>query len=286
MNILDYLKAWPLYVLPHHALSRVIFRLTRIESPAVPHAIKIFSRLFNVDLDEAQSCEPDSYRTFNEFFTRPLRPELRPLAEGNAVLVSPVDGKISQVGRIEDGRIFQAKGHEYSALELLGGSMQRALPFTKGQFMTIYLSPRDYHRIHMPLAGKLLEQVYVPGRLFSVADHTVKTVPRLFARNERVVAVFDTDFGKMALVLVGAINVAAIETVWDGLITPPNGKDISTKTFDDVALDKGEEMGRFNMGSTVVMLFENPDVTWENLCDAGVPVRLGVKLGEYPVASE
>jgi phosphatidylserine decarboxylase len=279
-NISDYLKSWPLYVLPHHFLSRIVFKLTRISSPRlVPFAIRQFSKLFKVNLDEAVNPDPAGYATFNEFFTRALKPELRPVAAGDDVLVSPVDGAVSQFGRIEQGRIFQAKGHDYSALELLGGDAERAAPFMKGQFMTIYLSPRDYHRIHMPLTGELLEQVYVPGRLFSVAGHTARTVPRLFARNERVVTVFDTAFGKMAMVLVGAINVAAIETVWDGLITPPNGKAIRTWEYTGLTLEKGEEMGRFNMGSTVILLLENPQLAWEAFCKAGVSLQLGQQTG-------
>ncbi|PID34035.1 MAG: phosphatidylserine decarboxylase [Thiotrichales bacterium] len=280
MNISDYLKSWPLYVLPHHFLSRIIFRLTRIRSPLVPRVIRWFVGAFKVNLDEAVNPNPASYDTFNEFFTRPLKPELRPIAAGENVLVSPVDGAISQFGTIQSGRIFQAKGHDYSALELLAGDSERARPFIDGQFMTIYLSPRDYHRIHMPVTGTLSEQVYIPGRLFSVAGHTARTVPRLFARNERVVAMFDTAFGKMALVLVGAINVAAIETVWDGLITPPNGREIQTKRYDGRAVyEKGVEMGRFNMGSTVVMLFEN-QWDWQAACVPDQTVQLGQKLAE------
>lgn len=279
MSISDILKSWPLYILPHHLISRQVFRLTRVQCPRmVPRAIRLFSRIFKVNLEEAVNPDPASYKSFNEFFTRPLKPELRPLAEGANVLTSPVDGRISQMGKIEDGRIFQAKGHEYSALELLGGDEQRAAPFMHGQFMTIYLSPRDYHRIHMPLAGKLLEQVYVPGRLFSVAGHTVRTIPRLFARNERVVAMFDTDFGKIAMVLVGAINVAAIETVWDGLITPPQGWGIKRQVFPEVALEKGAEMGRFNMGSTVILLLENAGLQWQNGLMQDKPLKLGEHL--------
>ena len=276
MNLSDFIKSWPLYLLPHHFISRLVFRLTRIQCPrVVPAAIRLFSKIFNVNLEEAVNPDPASYPTFNAFFTRPLKPALRPLAAGNSVLVSPVDGRVSQMGKIEEGRIFQAKGHEYSALELLGGDENRAAPFMNGQFMTIYLSPRDYHRIHMPLTATLTEQVYVPGRLFSVAGHTARTIPRLFARNERVVAMFDTDFGKLAMVLVGAINVAAIETVWDGLVTPPQGWGVKRQTFPDVSLAKGEEMGRFNMGSTVILLLEQGQIPWNKTLGADVAVQLG-----------
>lgn len=283
MNLLDILKAWPLYILPHHFISRLVFRLTRIQCPTlVPPAIRLFSKVFKVNLAEALNPDPASYPTFNAFFTRPLQPALRPIAAGNQVLVSPVDGRISQMGKIEAGRIFQAKGHEYSAVELLGGDEARAAPFMQGQFMTIYLSPRDYHRIHMPLTGTLTEQVYVPGRLFSVAGHTVRTIPRLFARNERVVTLFDTEFGKLAMVLVGAINVAAIETVWDGLITPPQGWGVKRQVFPDVHLAKGAEMGRFNMGSTVILLLENPNLAWNQALGADVALQLGQSLANLP----
>ncbi len=279
MNMIDILKSWPLYILPHHFISRLVFRLTRIQCPTVvPRAIRLFSSIFKVNMDEAVNPDPASYKTFNAFFTRPLKPELRPIAEGENVLTSPVDGRISQMGKIEAGRIFQAKGHYYSALELLGGDERRAEAFMNGQFMTIYLSPRDYHRIHMPLSGKLSEQVYVPGRLFSVAGHTVRTIPRLFARNERVVAMFDTEFGKMAMVLVGAINVAAIETVWDGLVTPPQGWGVKRQVFPDVVLEKGAEMGRFNMGSTVIVLMEHNDFKWKDRLSGDKALKLGEHL--------
>jgi phosphatidylserine decarboxylase len=282
MNISDILKSWPLYILPHHFISRLVFRLTRVNCPTlVPGAIRLFSDIFKVNLDEAANPDPESYPTFNAFFTRALKAGLRPIAEGENVLACPVDGRISQMGKIEEGRIFQAKGHYYSALELLGGDETRAAPFMDGQFMTIYLSPRDYHRIHMPLAGKLTEQVYIPGRLFSVAGHTARTIPRLFARNERVVALFDTEFGKLAMVLVGAINVAAIETVWDGLVTPPQGWGVKRQVFPDVSLVKGEEMGRFNMGSTVILLLEKGNVEWEQALASDSPVMLGQMLASF-----
>jgi phosphatidylserine decarboxylase len=281
MTLLDALKSWPLYILPHHLISRWVFRLTRIQCPnVVPAAIQLFSNIFKVNLDEAVNPDPASYPTFNAFFTRPLKPALRPIAAGTQVLVSPVDGRISQMGKIEAGRIFQAKGHDYSALELLGGDDARAAPFMNGQFMTIYLSPRDYHRIHMPLTATLTEQVYVPGRLFSVAGHTARAIPRLFARNERVVAMFDTEFGKLAMVLVGAINVAAIETVWDGLVTPPQGWGVKRQVFPNVSLEKGVEMGRFNMGSTVILLLEQGNIPWDKALSADVALCVGQALAD------
>lgn len=254
-SFLDYLKSGSLYFLPHHAISRVIFKLTRIESPLVPKAITVFSNAFNVNLEEAVNPDPKNYKTFNEFFTRELKPDLRPIT--NSKITSPVDGTISQFGDIKDGQLLQAKGINYSLDQLLGDNQERSKHFKNGQFITIYLSPKDYHRIHMPCSGKLCEQTHVPGRLFSVANHTVKTIKGIFARNERVIATFDTKYGPMAMILVGAINVAAIETVWAGLITPPKGETITSKNYKDkeIKLEKGKEMGRFNMGSTVILLF-------------------------------
>ena len=274
-SLTDYIKSWPLYALPHHAISRLIYKLTRTKSAYVPKAIMKFSKAFNVDLQQAINPDPNSYKTFNEFFTRSIKAELRPIAESD--LVSPVDGCISQIGAIKQGEIFQAKGHNYTAQALLGGDATLASKFNQGQFTTIYLSPKDYHRIHMPCSGKLKQQIHIPGRLFSVAPHTARTVPNLFARNERVVALFDTEYGEMAMVLVGAINVAAIETVWDGLITPPKGKKLSSKDYTgkQISLEKGEEMGRFNMGSTVILLFTEEAPLFNQEMVAELPLIMG-----------
>jgi phosphatidylserine decarboxylase len=276
-SILDYIKLAAVYSLPQHAISRLIYKTTRIESNLVPYAIRQFSKAFNVNLDEAINSQPEHYKTFNEFFTRPIKPELRPIASGNNTICSPVDGTISQIGSIKDGQIFQAKGHHFTAQELLGGDEERAHCFQNGQFTTIYLSPRDYHRIHSPLSAELIEQVYIPGRLYSVAPFTVKTLNGIFARNERVAAIFNTEFGRMAVVLVGAINVAAIETVWDGLVTPPAKKNIGLKNYTDqnIVLTKGDELGRFNMGSTVILLFENGNLQWETALKAESPLKMG-----------
>ena len=276
-TLTDRLKSWPLYVLPHHLLSRIVFKLTRIEGRLVPTIIKIFVRLFNVELDEATHASPNSYKSFNEFFTRTLKDDARPLHTGD--LVCPVDGRVSQLGPIESGTIVQAKNHSYQLAELLGGRVEDCTPFVNGRFATLYLSPRDYHRIHMPVTGKLCSMHYIPGRLFSVAPHTVRVVPRLFARNERVVALFDTSAGKMAMVLVGAINVAAIETVWEGLITPPVRPEIVYKDYesDFLTLEKGTEMGRFNMGSTVIVLLERGGLHSD--LNPGDPVRMGQSFG-------
>jgi len=275
-SLLDYLKSGSLYFLPHHAVSRVVFKLTRIQSPLVPKAIELFSKSFKVNLEDAINPDPKSYATFNEFFTRKLKPELRPIASSK--IVSPVDGTISQFGDIVNSSLVQAKGVTYTLDQLLGGKLEQSNRFAKGQFITIYLSPRDYHRIHMPCSGDLIEQTHIPGRLFSVAKHTVNTIKGIFARNERVVATFDTEYGHMAMILVGAINVAAIETVWAGLITPPKGKSISSKKYSagEVSLKKGEEMGRFNMGSTVILLFAEGAPRLKD----GLKVDQGLLMGE------
>lgn len=277
-SLTDYLKSGSLYFLPHHAVSRVVFKLTRIKSRFVPKAITLFSKAFDVDLAEALNPDPTSYVTFNEFFTRELKAGSRPIATSK--ITSPVDGTISQFGKIENGQILQAKGISYSLDQLLGGNKDRSDKFSNGQFITIYLSPKDYHRIHMPCTGKLVEHTHIPGRLFSVAKHTVNTVKGIFSRNERVVAVFETEYGAMAMVLVGAINVAAIETVWAGLITPPKGETITGKSYRDknINLEKGEEMGRFNMGSTVILVFaENAPELMETL-QVDQSLKLGDKL--------
>jgi len=279
-TLLDYLKSGSLYALPHHAISRIVYKLTRIESSLVTPAIKAFSKAFGVNLEEAKNPDPSSYSSFNRFFTREIKPELRPIASSS--IVSPVDGTVSQSGLIREGRIFQAKGQDYSVQELLACSDEEAKKFSAGQFATIYLSPKDYHRIHMPFKGNLREQVHVPGRLFSVAPHTVKTVARIFARNERVVANFDTEFGRMSMVLVGAINVAAIETVWDGLVTPPKGKVVSNKHYEpgEVVLEKAQEMGRFNMGSTVIIVMEQQSPSLSSDLLEGLPLKLGQAISD------
>ncbi len=273
----DYLKAYPFYWLPHHFISRIVYRLTRIESSWVEPAIRKFSSVFNVNLSEARVQDLSTFKTFNEFFTRELKADARPVDSTQNVLVCPVDGTISQARDITDGAIFQAKGHHYTTTALLGGDPSLSAPFKHGLFSTIYLSPRDYHRIHMPCDATLTHQVYIPGRLFSVAPFTVNTIPGLFARNERVAALFDTKYGRMAMVLVGAINVAAIETVWGGLVTPPARKTIQTKSYktDTIHLKKGEEMGRFNMGSTIVWLMESADFTPCRPNEPGTPVKMG-----------
>jgi len=269
------------YLLPHHLLARPVYGLTRVRwRPLKDLLIRVFARHFRVDLREALSPDPASYAHFNAFFTRELRPGARPIAGPESALISPADGVLSQVGDIGDGRIFQAKGRDYALLELLGGDGERAASFQGGRFATIYLSPRDYHRVHMPLAGRLREMVHVPGRLFSVNPVTTRLVPRLFARNERVLCLFEGPVGPMAVILVGAIFVGGIETVWHGEVTPR--RDLLTAVrYDEpaVRLDKGAELGRFNMGSTVILLFPPGKVSWDAHRLPGSKVRMGDRLG-------
>lgn len=281
----DYLFAWPQYLLPHHALSRIVLAATRCETHWWKNLlIRAFRRRFDIDMNLAQQPDALTYPSFNAFFTRALRGDARPVADDISSIACPVDGRVSQAGQIAGDRIFQAKGRDYSLRELLGGDADLAERFQGGEFATLYLSPRDYHRIHMPLDGRLTETLYVPGRLFSVAPHTVRSVPRVFARNERLVALFDTDAGPMAMILVGALFVACIETVWAGVVTPPHGYRIRrqdfTASFPPVQLARGAEMGRFNMGSTVILLFGKQRVAWTRELTADQPVRMGERIGQ------
>ena len=279
----DYLKSTPFYFLPHHFISRILFYVARVRwTPFKNFSIRTYMAIKTVKMSEAEEENPLNYATLNAFFTRALKTRVRPRAEGEKTLLCPVDGTVSQAQKIEDGRIFQAKGHDYSLLELVGGIKKLAKPFQNGYFSTLYLSPCDYHRIHMPLSGTLTDMVYVPGRLFSVAPHTVKTVARLFARNERVVCAFETDMGPMIMVLVGAVNVSAIDTVWAGAITPPSKGKIKHTQYakGEVSLEKGAEMGRFNLGSTVVMLLPE-NVQLDDSIVHDNTVRLYQALGSY-----
>lgn len=282
MNLKYFLTVLPQYLLPHHALSGLMSKLTHCQNRTWKNLfIKTVIRLYGVDMSEAKHQNLDDFPSFNHFFTRELKEGVRTIAAEADAIACPADGIVSQAGSIENGKIFQAKGHSYTALELLGGDIGRATAFANGTFATIYLSPKDYHRLHMPLTGKLKEMVHIPGRLFSVNAATVEAVPNLFARNERVVCIFDTEAGPMALVLIGAIFVSSIETVWHGVVTPPTIRTPSTWHYDDSlpALQKGAEMGRFNMGSTIIVLFGKDKVIWNDDLLAGKPVQLGERIG-------
>ena len=276
------LAGWLFIILPHHFISRIVFHLTRIHGPLVQPMIRAFIKAYDVDMSQATVQDIREFKTFNEFFVRSLKPEARPIAEGESDLASPVDGTVSQCGDIMNDHLLQAKGHFYSVQDLLGGDEKLAELFSGGRFATIYLAPYNYHRIHMPIDGLLQKMIHVPGRLFSVAQWTVRAIPNLFARNERVVCLFDTPSGPMAMILVGAINVAAIETVWAGLVTPPMGKRISEFDYQhtEKKYAKGEEMGRFNMGSTVILLTTDK-VEWSQQLNAGQVLRMGELIGVY-----
>lgn len=285
VSLRDRLLATPFYILPHHAISGLMFRLARIRwRPMKNLIIRVYTRLNAVKMEEAVIEDKYAYEHLNAFFTRALKPERRPFDESTGSWLCPVDGSVSQAKNIEHGRIFQAKGHDYSLLELLGGDEQRAIPFENGRFATLYLSPRDYHRIHMPVKGQLTHMSYIPGRLFSVATHTVNVIPGLFARNERCVCYFDTDYGPMAMVLVGAINVSAIETVWHGLVTADAGK---IRRIDygknDVVLERGAEMGRFNLGSTVIVIGTD-QLKWDDSIQPNAEIKLGQCLGKQLIS--
>ena len=277
------------YPLPHHFLSRLMWLLTRLQMGVLTHwMIATFVRHFRVNMDEAADSNVSAYASFNKFFTRALKPGVRAIVSGNGQLACPVDGTISQAGAIHQNRLFQAKGHDYTLESLLGGDTALAAEFANGTFATIYLSPRDYHRIHMPDAGRLRRTLFVPGRLFSVNSATARQVPGLFARNERLVCIFDTTHGPMAVILVGALFVGSMETVWDGAIAPPwlpGAKPVDTqKTGANITLERGMEMGRFNMGSTVILLFGENAMQLDSALRESQPVKLGQLLGEWASA--
>ena len=271
------------YITPQLGVSNLAGRLADNDrSPALKNrVIKWFIGRYGVDMSEAAEPNPEAYATFNDFFTRELKPGIRPLADGEKTLVSPVDGAISQLGQVTGDRIFQAKGQSFSLSELLGGEEATTAPFADGEFSTIYLSPKDYHRIHMPMAGTLRQMIHVPGKLFSVNPVTAENVPNLFARNERVVCIFDTASGPMALVLVGAMIVGSVETRWAGVVVPGSRQVTSTLYEGEQAIsfDKGEEMGRFRLGSTVIVVMPKGAVSWNSNQVAGKTVRMGEAFG-------
>ena len=269
------------YILPHRALSRVVYWATRWTfGPWKNFLIGKIVRSYQVDMTEAAQSDPFAYSHFNAFFTRKLRPDARQADTAPGALVSPADGRISQAGPIVDGRIFQAKGQDYSAAELLGDETAAA-PYRNGRFVTIYLSPRDYHRVHMPLRGVLKETVHIPGRIFSVAPFAVDAIPRLFARNERLVCHFEGEQGPFSVVMVGAILVSSVATVWDGLVIPPYAPSIRRKSFagQNITLDRFAEMARFNMGSTVIVLLPEGKAELDTLTSQQV-IKVGQRLGE------
>lgn len=282
-SLTERLFALLLTVLPHHLLSRAMYAVTRCTWPPLKdRLIRWAVGHYRIDLDEVVDDDLDDYASFNAFFTRALLPEARPVDRAQGSIVSPVDAEVSQAGPIESNLMLQAKGHHFTLKALLGDSAL-ADRFVGGRYATLYLSPRDYHRIHMPVDGHLQRMIHVPGRLFSVNQGTTRAVPDLFARNERIVNIFDTPAGPMALIMVGAIFVGSMDTVWAGSVAPADRRATHWR-YDGIAetpvdLSKGEEMGRFNMGSTVILLFAKDRVAWDEKLAAGNRVRVGQRIG-------
>ena len=276
--MIDQLKILGQYILPKHLVTLLAGKLADAKmGKFTTFLITHFIKKFNIDMDEAKHSDPAYFDTFNNFFTRELKEELRPLVEGDDNLATPVDGCISQQGDIKQGRLFQAKGHDFSLRELLGGRDDVATPFDDGIFSTVYLSPKDYHRIHMPITGKLEKMIFIPGDLFSVNPLTAENVPNLFARNERAVAIFSTAIGPMAMVLVGATIVGSIETVWAGTLRAQKNKEVQYWDYLDqeIILEKGAEMGRFKLGSTIVALFPKGSIEFSDTLAPSSVTRLG-----------
>ena len=279
-TLLDRASTALLRVLPHHLLAAGMYRLMRARTPWLKRLlINGISRRYDVDLSEAADPDPDSYPSFNAFFTRPLREGARPIASD--AVVCPADGRISQIGRIDGNRLLQAKGQDFDLQALLGGDKAYADAFRDGLFTTIYLSPRDYHRVHLPLAGTLESMIFIPGSLFSVSEATTQLVAGLFARNERVICHFSTSHGPMAVILVGAIFVGSMQTVWHGEVRGERGQPTTwTYASDQRQFGTGDEIGRFNMGSTVIVLLPEGAAEWSNDIRPGTLVRMGQALGQ------
>jgi len=277
---LDKLRVLPQYFIPQRFLTSLVYRITRCEIPWFKNnLIKLFISVFDVDMSLAQNPDPESYSSFNTFFTRGLSPEARPITLDEKIILSPVDGTVSQIGNIQNNTIIQAKGKSYTLKHLLVED-ELVDMFSGGTFATLYLAPRDYHRIHMPVSGQLSRMIYVPGKLFAVNSHSVRVVDAVFARNERVINIFDTDIGPMAVVMVGALNVGSMETVWSGQITPAKNRIINDTQFsgNDIKLEQGQEMGRFNMGSTVILLFPKNVIQWSAEMVADKTIVMGEKV--------
>ena len=279
MSFFDYVKVVPQYVLPKHLLSSGMHWFMQIKQPWVKNnTIKLIRKLYDINLEDAVEQDITRYPTFNHFFTRALKPEARPIHAGDDIWVSPVDGVISQSAKIEGNRMIQAKCHDYTVEALVGGDLSYAEQFKNGDFAVMYLSPKDYHRIHMPLNGKLMSMTYVPGDLFAVNPSTVQLVPGLFARNERLVLRFESEKGPFCLVMVGAIFVGSMETVFQGKITPPYAPTIQHWDYrhEPHHFSKGDEIGRFNMGSTVVLM--TPENQFSQL--GQLETQRFIKMGE------
>lgn len=283
-SLLDYFKIILQYVTPHFALTRLVYWLAQSKNTFIKNTfISRFKNHYQVDMSLATNEDALSYENFNQFFTRALKPEVRPVDQDIDSIISPVDGAISQIGKIEADSIIQAKGHSYSLKQLLAGQEEWCKAFYNGKFTTVYLSPKDYHRIHMPFSGTLKQMTYVPGKLFSVSPLTTRMIPSVFARNERVLCFFDTAFGPAALIMVGAMIVGGMETVWQGCITPPHRGRINHWHYNDTEsakiFEKGDEMGRFNIGSTVILLFPESTIEWNQSISSETRIVFGQKIG-------
>ena len=282
-------KGYAFHLFPHHWLSRLTHYLARLETPLKNPLVRAYIRIFKVDMSEAEASDAEDYPSFNAFFTRALKPGIHSVYDDPKTLVCPCDGRVTQIGDIEEGLLVQAKGRHYKVEELLGGahppSRQDARAFDQGKFCSFYLSPRDYHRVHSPAEVRLETMTHIPGRLFSVADYSLKVIPWLYLRNERVVCIFESALERIAIVMVGALNVGSIETIWNGPVTPDTFAVTRSSYAQDapalpeVRLKAGEEMGRFNLGSAVIVLAANPELSWNPAQVPGKPVRMGEELG-------
>jgi len=282
---IEKLRVLPQYLIPQHFITSLVYRITRCETPWFKNIlIKLFISVFDVDMTLANNPNPESYSSFNTFFTRELSADARPITVDKHTIFCPVDGAVSQVGNINQNNnmdtIIQAKGKSYTLKDLLVED-ELVNMFSGGRFATLYLSPKDYHRIHMPVSGQLTRMIYVPGKLFAVNAHTLRVVDSVFARNERVINIFNTDIGPMAMVMVGALNVGSMETVWAGQITPAEDRIISDTQYpnQDIRLQQGQEMGRFNMGSTVILLFPKDVMQWSEDMVADKVIVMGEEIG-------
>lgn len=281
--MLDYIKVLPQYCLPKHGLSHIVYKLTRIKfKPWKNFLINSFIKLYNVDMKHAIWPNANDYSSFNTFFTRELQPDVRKWHLDPQNILSPVDGTISQIGEINTNKIFQAKGKQFTLESLLANDLEATKHFMNGTFATLYLSPRDYHRIHMPVTGKLIKSTFVPGNLFAVNNPTTRVIDELFARNERFISIFETEIGLVAQIMVGALFVGSMETVWLGQITPIKKREISIHDYreDEIILKQGDEFGHFNMGSTVILLFEKDKMKWLEEMKTGGEIQVGQILGK------
>lgn len=284
-SALERLKIATHYLLPQLTITRAAGWLAERKWGAVTHfIIKLFAKQYRVNFDEAEKSQPSDYASFNEFFIRPLKADARPIVEGENVLCLPADGRVSECGAIQENLLLQAKGHFFTLETLLAEDHTLAAQFKDGTFITTYLSPRDYHRVHMPCDGVLSKMIYVPGELFSVNPFLAHHVPNLFARNERLICVFETEFGTMVQILVGATVTASMSTVWAGVVNPPRAKAVTVWEYpttgeDVIRLSKGQEMGAFRLGSTVINLFPKNSVSLDTRLSAGVETKMGEMLG-------